>query len=138
MNPWMRDARVEKAEQDAFFAERAERKGDFASARRLYLDAASAFAVVALGVPADHPNTRSDLATAAVASYARANEYNRAVEFARRMLAEPDALTEHGRGELSRLALAYGALAPAPAVTQTSRSAAVRDEVRNRFRKAAA
>lgn len=74
MNQWMRDSRVQKAEADAFAAERAERRGDVAVARDLYHQAGKAFASVALIVPADHPNTRGDLAMAAVASLARALE----------------------------------------------------------------
>jgi hypothetical protein len=115
MNPWMADPRVEKAEVDAFEAERAERRGDLANARALHHAAADAFAAVALGVPADHPNTRTDLAIAAVASYARAGDFGRAVELARRVLAEGDALGERGRRELTRLMRQYAMLlAPPP------------------------
>jgi hypothetical protein len=103
MNAWMNDPRVARAEVDAFEAERAERRGDLAAARARHHAAADAFAAVALSVPADHPNTRSDLAIAAVASYARAGDFGRATELARRALAESDALTERGRGELFRL-----------------------------------
>lgn len=140
MNVWMQDPRTEKAEVDAFEAERAERHGDLAGARARYHAAADAFAAVALSVPADYPNTRSDLAIAAVASYARAGNFGRATELARRMLAESDALTEHGRGELARLMSEYSALLgpsssrPEP---RPNRGLAVRDEVRQRFKRAA-
>jgi hypothetical protein len=117
MNAWMKDPRVDKAAFDAFEAERAERRGDLAGARARYHTAADAFAAVALSVPADYPNTRSDLAIAAVASYARAGDIGQATEFARRVLAESDALTEHGRGELLRLMREYAALL-APATAQ--------------------
>jgi len=103
MNVWMRDPRVEQAEVDAFEAERAERRGDLAVARSRHHAAADAFAAVAFGVPAAYPNTRSDLAIAAIASYARAGDFGRATELSRRVLAESDALTEHGRTELMRL-----------------------------------
>ena len=140
MNVWMKDPRVDKAETDAFEAERAERRGDLAGARARHHEAADAFAAVALGVPADHPNTRSDLAIAAVASYARAGDLGRAIELARRMLAESSALTEYGRGELARLARDYAALLP-PAqngpVLSMDRGLVVREEVRSQFKRAA-
>lgn len=140
MNAWMKDPRVEKAAFDAFEAERAERRGDLAGARVLHHGAADAFAAVALGVPADYPNTRSDLAIAAVASYARAGDFGRAIEHARRMLAESDALTEHGRSELSRLMREYASLV-GPATTRSgvreNRGRAVRDEVRRQSKQAA-
>ncbi|MFO0606162.1 MAG: hypothetical protein U0324_23510 [Polyangiales bacterium] len=107
MNRWMRDPRVERAETDAFFAERAERAGDLSSARERYRAAAESFAAVSLSVPADHPNTRTDLAIAAVATFARGGSYPRAIDHARRVLAEPGALTESGRAELLRLLRAY-------------------------------
>jgi hypothetical protein len=141
MNAWMNDPRIQKAEVDAFEAERAERRGDLAGARARHHAAADAFATVALGVPADYPNTRSDLAIAAVASYARAGDFGRATEIARRMLAESDALTDHGRGEIRRLMSEYTALlAPLPSGPgpTTNRGLAVRDEVRSQFKKAAA
>ena len=140
MNAWMNDPRVEKAEVDAFEAERAERRGDLAGARARHHAAADAFAAVALGVPADYPNTRSDLAIAAVASYARAGDFGRATELARRMLAESEALTEHGRGELSRLMREYTALLTAPPSgpgPTSNRGRAVRDQVRSQFKRAA-
>jgi hypothetical protein len=140
MNAWMKDPRVDKAAFEAFEAERAERRGDLAGARALHHAAADAFAAVALGVPADHPNTRSDLAVAAVASYARAGDFGRATELARRMLAESDALTEHGRGELLRLMREY-ALLLGPATTRAgshkNRGLELRDEVRRQFKGAA-
>jgi hypothetical protein len=141
MNTWMADARVEKAEVDAFEAERAERRGDLAGARARYHAAADAFAAVALSVPSTHPNTRSDLAIAAVASYARAGDFGRAAELARRMLAERDALSEHGVLELSRLMREYAALSvprsTAPA-SASNRGAAVRAAVRQQFSREAA
>jgi hypothetical protein len=110
MNVWLRDARVVKAEEDAFNAERAERRGEPDRARGLHHSAAEGFIAVALSVPADHPNTRSDLGIAAVASFARSGDVWRAVEVGRRLLVEPDALAAHGRSELERMVLEYGAL----------------------------
>lgn len=137
MNPWMRDPRAERGETEAFEAERAERRGDFAGARASYHKAGESFASVAASVPATHPNTRTDLTIAAVASFARAGDFGSAIEFARRMLAEGDALTEHGRAELARLAQQYAALiTPRPPVA-ASRSSDVRDRVRSAFKRAA-
>ncbi len=139
MNPWMRNPRVEKAEVDAFEAERAERRGDAAEARERYHAAADAFAAVALSVPAHYPNTRSDLAIAAVASSARAGDFGRAAELGRRVLAESDALTEYGRTELFRMMREYTVLVvpkpgPAPA---SSRGLDLRGDVRHHFKRAA-
>jgi hypothetical protein len=134
----MRDRRVEQAEVDSFEAERAERRGDVAGARARHHAAADAFAAVALSVPADHPNTRSDLAIAAVASYARAGDFGRATELARRMLAESDALTEHGRHELARLMHEYAKLLPHAATgSAANRGGTVRAAVRSLFKRAA-
>jgi len=133
----MRDPRVEHAEADIFFAERAERGGDADTARRRYLAAAEAFAAVSLSVPADHPNTRSDLAIAAVATFARGGAYRRAVDHALRVLAEANALTKAGRAELLRLLREYEQVGDARAEGATNRGRALRDEVRARFRSAA-
>ncbi len=140
MNEWMRDPRVEQAETDAFLAERAERRGNFTEARGLYHRAAESLAGVALGVPADHPNTRSDLAIASIASFARAGDFGRAIEFGQRMLAEGDALTPSGRGEIQRLVREYEQVTvPRPtALTPVgSRSQKVREQVRSMFARAA-
>jgi len=116
----MQHPRVEEAEAKSFAAEQAERRGNFATARALHLDAASAFASVAVAVPCDYPNTRSDLAIAAIASFARAGDFGQAIEFARRILAESDALTAHGRTEIARLAREYTTLvAPSPSRSGT-------------------
>lgn len=72
MNPWLTNSRTNQAAENAFLAERAERRGDVAAARALHRAAASGFAAVALEVPADHPNTRSDLGLAALTSFNRA------------------------------------------------------------------
>jgi hypothetical protein len=139
MNAWFKDRRVEKAEADAFEAERAERRGDVSAARGLYHQAAEGFASVALSVPADHPNTRSDLAIAAVASFARAGDFGRSIEFGRRILAEGDALTEPGRMELTRLVYAYTALVAQQTLhyLQAGRGPTVREQVRSRFKRVA-
>ena len=140
MNEWMRDPRVAQAEVDAFQAERAERRGNPAEARTLYHQAAEHLAAVALRVPADHPNTRSDLAIAAVASFSRAGDFGRAIDFGRRMLAEGDALTPYGYGEIHRLVREYervATLRPTLSVPAGSRSQTVRDQVRGMFARAA-
>ena len=140
MNPWMKDPRVDKAALDAFEAERAERRGDLAGARARYHAAAGAFVAVALSVPASCPNTRGDLAIAAVASYARAGDLGMAAEVARRVLAESDALTEYGKSELLRLLREYeGLLAKAAAgpSVRSSRGSEVRKGVRGKFKRAA-
>lgn len=139
MNPWFQDRRVEQAEEDAFEAERAERRGDLAKARALYREAAEALASVALGVPADYPNTRSDLAIAAVASFARAGDFGASIELGRRMLAEADALTEHGRLELARLVSEYAALISLVLAHSApyGRGAAIREQVRSQFKRVA-
>ena len=102
MNPWLSDPRVVRAEQDSFEAERAERRARWSQARSLYRQAADSFAAVALSVCPDHPNTRSDLAIAAVACYVRSGDTGAAVDFARRVLAEAG-VTAGGREELIRL-----------------------------------
>jgi hypothetical protein len=148
MNAWLDHPRTKQGELQAFDAERAERRGHLTQARALYHQAAENFEAVALGVPADHPNTRGDLAIAAVASFARAGDLGRAVELARRMLVEIDALSPHGRGELERLAREYAGLlvatvSPVPdagsrkgTLRATSASMRVRDDVRERARHA--
>lgn len=138
MNPWMRDPRVERAEAEVFDAERAERNGDLTRARELYRSAAEGFAVVALRVSPDHPNTRGDLAIAAVASYARACDFGGAIDLGRRVLAEHDALTTEGRAELQRLVQEYQSLvAPPSRPPSGERGRAVREQVRGMFRRAA-
>jgi hypothetical protein len=96
---------------------------------------------VAVAVPCDYPNTRSDLAIAAIASFARAGDFGQAIEFARRILAESDALTAHGRAEIVRLAHEYTTLVapPLPSRSETSpgRGRRLRDEVRSLFKRAA-
>lgn len=130
MNPWFEATK--RASEDADAAEQSERRGHFAEARRLFHGAADSFAAVSLCVPADHPNTRGDLAIAAVACYARAGELDRTTEHATRALVEDDALTTYGKDELRRLLESYSALrGPARTVT---RGEIVRNEVRARFR----
>jgi hypothetical protein len=140
MNEWMRNPRVEKGEANSFAAEQAEKRGNFAAARVLHQEAANAFASIAIAVPSDYPNTRSDLAIAAIASFARAGDFGQAIEFARRMLAESDALTEYGRTEIVRLDREYTTLLPSSlsrSATDPGRGRRVRDEVRGLFKRAA-
>lgn len=133
-NPWFRDPRTAAAEVDAFEAEQAERRGDPRRARELYVRAGEALAAVSLSVSPDHPNTRSDIAISAVACLARGGELGRALEHAQRMLAEPDALSEHGRRELRRSMADYGSLIPHLArPVRSTRNEAVRAAVRGQF-----
>jgi len=82
----------------------------------------------------DHPNTRSDLAFAAVASYSRAGRFDLAVEFGKRMLAEGDALTEYGRLELVRLVRQYSqVIAPVRPRSGSGRGATLRAQVREQW-----
>lgn len=149
MNPWFEDPRTVAGEEKTLQAERAERRGNAAMAHDLYREAAEAFAAVAIGVPADHPNTRSDLAIAAVATFARAGDLGRAVDFATRILVEIDALSPYGKAELNRLRADYAALVassvvratPEPATRKRTlrangRSKDGRDDVRSRFQRA--
>src|SRR6185369_2552917 len=111
------DPRFKKAEVDSFEAQRAERGGDATKARALHHAAAEGFGAVALAVPNDHPQTRTDLAIAAVASFARAGDLRRATEFGLRMLVESAALTKEGIVELQRLVHEYETLAATIAPT---------------------
>ncbi len=106
MNQWFHDPRTKAAQLKTLDAERAERRRN-PIARTMYREAAELFGSVAVGVPADHPNTRSDLAIAAVACFARSGDFGGAVDFANQMLAQFDALSPHGRSELARLAEEY-------------------------------
>jgi hypothetical protein len=88
-------------------ADQAERQNQRDLAMALNYEAAEGFASVAISVPADHPNTRSDLAISAVVSFACAGRYDRAVQFARRMLAQQGMLSPRGRGELLKTLAEY-------------------------------
>lgn len=101
MNHWD-DPRAARAETDSFEAERAERRGDRLRARDLYSLAGSLWAEVCFSVEADHPNTRSDLAIAAVACLLRGGRREDAIAFTQRVLAAPETLTEAGILELQR------------------------------------
>lgn len=72
MNKWLDDPRAKDAELATFEAERAERRGDVDRACALYRQAALGWAAAAVGVPADHPNTRTVLEAAASAASAEA------------------------------------------------------------------
>ena len=90
MNPWMKDPRVEKAAVDAFEAERAERRGSRWSAGTLPRGAERS--LVALSVPAAHPNTGATSNRGGRELRARGCPRD-AGEVARRVRAESDALT---------------------------------------------
>ena len=136
MNDWFRDPRTVNGEAKSYAAEQAERRNHLKLAHELYLDAADSFASVALNVPLDYPNTRSDLAIAAVACFGRAQEFDRAVELAQQFLAQPDALSMGGRSELARMARDYAQLFPRnrfPTKRAKPRDGRTRGGVRHRF-----
>lgn len=131
MNGWFRHPHAKAGELAAFEAETLEREGDLETSRERWASAARSFAMLALRVPASHPNTRSDFAIAATASFARAREFHRAIDFALRVLAESGALTEDGRRELREMVSSFGS-----SVKQgppQARGAIVRAEVRAWF-----
>jgi hypothetical protein len=107
MNVWFRDRCFKEAEAKSIEADQAERQNKRDLAMALNYEAAEGFASVAISVPADHPNTRSDLAISAVFSFARAGRYDRAVQFARRMLAQQGMLSQRGRDELLKALAEY-------------------------------
>ena len=101
MNEWYRDPRFRQAEATQIAADQAERDNQRDLAMVRHFEAAEALANLALSVPADYPHTRSDFAISATVSFACAGRYDRAVQFARRMLAQQGALSMRGRGELA-------------------------------------
>jgi hypothetical protein len=107
VNVWFRDRRFKEAEAKSIAADQAERQNQRDLAMALNYEAAEGFASVAISVPSDHPNTRSDLAISAVVSFACAGRYDRAVQFARRMLAQQGMLSPRGRGELLKTLAEY-------------------------------
>jgi hypothetical protein len=107
VNVWFRDQRLKEAEAKSIAADQAERQNQRELALKLNYEAAEGFASVAVSVPADHPNTRSDLAISAVVSFASARRYDQAVQFARSMLAQPNMLSPRGRGELLKTLAEY-------------------------------
>lgn len=135
MNEYFQDARVASAEVDIFNAERAERRSDFVEARALYLRAAKSLVPVLLGIGRDFPNTRSDLAIAAVVAFARGGDRASAVRLVDRVLSEPGLLTPGGRSELELLRRDFAPLEPPAQPSHASRGAACRDLVRGAFRR---
>ena len=140
MNVWFRDPRFKEAEAKSIAADQAERQNQRDLAMALNYEAAEGFASVAISVPADHPNTRSDLAISAVVSFACAGRYDQAVQFARRMLAQQGMLSPRGRGELLKTLAEYEPLVTPirfptkPAPRQPHR---MRGGVRDRFARVA-
>jgi len=136
VNVWFRDRRFKEAEAKAIAADQAERQNQRDLAMALNYEAAEGFASVAISVPADHPNTRSDLAISAVVSFACAGRYDQAVQFARRMLAQQGMLSPRGRGELSKALAEYEPLVT-PLRFPTKRAPRnpyrMRSDVRDRF-----
>lgn len=97
------DPRRRRSEELAFFAERAERTGDLASALTQYAEAAELEEKNALEVPVDFPRVRGVLAISAVALWLRAGRWDEAARAGCAFLATPSALTPDGRHELQSL-----------------------------------
>jgi hypothetical protein len=97
------DSRFHEAEAKSIAADQAKDIKNTELALVLNYEAAEGFASVSTDVPSSHPNTRSDLAILAVASFVRGERYDRAVEFAQFMLSQPDSLSPRGRGELLKM-----------------------------------
>ena len=110
MNDWFRDPRAENGEAKSLAAERAVRRNDLDRAHALYLEAAESFASVAFVVPLDYPNTRGDLAVAAVACFGRAQVFGRAVMVAQQFLVEPDGISTDAHRELTQMAKDFGSM----------------------------
>lgn len=140
MNVWFRDRRFKEAEAKSLAADQAERQNQRDLAMALNYEAAEGFASVAISVPADHPNTRSDLAISAVVSFACAGRYDRAVQFARRMLAQQGMLSPRGRGELLKTLAEYEPLVTTirfPTKPAPRNPHRMRGDVRDRFARVA-
>ncbi len=97
------DPRHRRSEELAFFAERAERTSDLASALAQYAEAAELEEKNALEVPSDLPRVRGVLAISAVALWLRAEQWDEAARAGCAFLASPGALTPDGRHELQSL-----------------------------------
>jgi hypothetical protein len=139
VNDWFRDRRFKEAESKSIEADQAERQNQRDRAMTLNHEAAEGFASLAISVPADHPNTRSDLAISAVVSFALAGRYDQAIQFARRMLAQPGMLSPRGRGELAKALAEYEPLVTPsrlPAKAAARRPHRARGDVRDRFSRA--
>lgn len=105
MNPF-EDERLREAEQAAFDAERAERRGGEAGGRELWARAAALYGEVARGIEG-HPKYRAVLAVSHVVCLGRGGARAEAVEEARRWAADPD-IPPETRLELEALAARYG------------------------------
>jgi len=103
MKSYFEDPRGRQSEALAQEAERAEREGQLARARELYLRAATLEEAVALEVPGTAPRVRSVLAVSAVALWLRAEAWSEAARAARAFLNEPDHLTEQVCADLRSL-----------------------------------
>jgi hypothetical protein len=97
------DPRRRRSEELAFFAERAERAGDHASALSQYAEAARLEEENALEIPGDVPRVRGVLAISAVALWLRAQRWDEAARAGCAFLALPSMLTADGLRELQAL-----------------------------------
>jgi hypothetical protein len=103
LEPFFDDPRRRRSEELAFFAERAERAGDLASALAKYAEAAELEEENALEVPSEFPRVRDVLAISAVALWLRAGRWEEAARAGCAFLATPSALTPDGCHELQSL-----------------------------------
>lgn len=99
---------INDADSLFFKAETAEKEGDNNAARYYYMHAADCYAAEANAMQ-DMPNTKGGLAVAAVECFARAKLFDKAVEWARRFLAEKPAgvLAQSARRELRDMLREY-------------------------------
>lgn len=124
MNDWFQDPRAELGEAKSRDAERAARRNRLDESYALYREAADAFTAVAVSVPLDHPNTRGDLAVAAVACFGRAREFDRAVEIAQHFISQPGGISKGAHRELTLMATDYAnmpRITPVAAAAKPSR-----------------
>jgi hypothetical protein len=102
MNPSFDDPRCTQAQIDTMDAERADYAGDKECARELWRRASAGFAAVAWDTDgASLPNTRGDLASAAVWALYRARDYDEAHALAERFI-EAGTISASGVTELRR------------------------------------
>lgn len=97
------DARHRRSEELAFFAERAERKGDLQAALAQYGESARLEEECALEIPGDVPKIRTLLAISAVALWLRAERWSEAARAGCAFLAQPDKLTPDGVRAIQKL-----------------------------------
>lgn len=103
IEPFFLDPRRRRSEELAFAAERADDRGDAASALVQYAEAAKLEEANALDVPGEVPRVRSVLAISAVALWLRAEQWEEAARAGCAFLAVPNTLTPDGVRKLRSL-----------------------------------